>query len=86
VQPYLDSHFGGVRIEDDYVITATGNIEISTAPKTVEAVEAAMASSPHSPQSPSSTPRKEMRRRDLKRGDALAFADIHRLPEATLDD
>ena len=41
---YLPDQGVGVRIEDDILITASGNVELTSAiPKTVEAIEAAMA-------------------------------------------
>ncbi len=42
IQPLLDSGFGGVRIEDVYLVKATSCVALSNAPKTVAEIEDAM--------------------------------------------
>lgn len=42
IAPLLDSGFGGVRIEDVYVVRATSCVALSNAPKTVDDIESLM--------------------------------------------
>jgi Xaa-Pro dipeptidase len=42
ITQYLDANFGGIRIEDDLIVTETGMEIISLVPKSVEAIEAIM--------------------------------------------
>ncbi len=44
IEKYLDMNFGGIRIEDDLVVTENGFEIISIVPKTVEEIESVMNS------------------------------------------
>jgi len=51
VQPYLDANFGGVRIEDDFVIAPNGTVvRMSTGPHNADEIEKVMAKNSTNPQ------------------------------------
>jgi len=46
IQAFLDAEFGGIRLEDDLIVTSTGCETMTKVPRTIDEVEAEMSQTP----------------------------------------